>query len=177
MPDKSTAKSRNRDSIGNVLRVAVGVSFVCSVLVSATAVLLRPQQIANETRYRQEIVLDVAGLYTPGADIHALFSSIDTRLVDLASGDYVTSADAGAFDHIAAATDAELSIAIPANLDVAGLRRRALTAPVFRVMRGDAVEQIILPVYGSGLWSTMYGYLAHRAGRPDGARPAFLRTR
>lgn len=172
MADESPDKPRNRDSIRNVLLVAVGVSFVCSVLVSATAVLLRPLQIANETRYRQEIVLDVAGLYSPGDDVQALFSGIDTRLVELASGDYVTSVDANSFDHIAAATDAEQSIGIPENQDVAGLRRRAHYAPVFRVMHDDVVEQIILPVYGSGLWSTMYGYLSIE---PDGQTVRGLR--
>lgn len=172
MADETKEKPRNRDSIRNVLLVAVGVSFVCSVLVSATAVLLRPQQVLNETRYRQEIVLDVAGLFSPGDDVQALFSGIDARIVDLASGEYVTSVVADAFDHIAAATDAELSIEIPAIQDVAGLRRRARLAPVYRVMRGDVVEQIILPVYGSGLWSTMYGYLAIE---PDGRTVRGLR--
>ena len=172
MAEQTAKPVRNRDSIANVLLVAVGVSLVCSVLVSATSVLLRPKQVDNENRYRQEIVLDVAGLYSPGDDVEVLFAGIDTRLVDLESGRYVDDADADGFDHIAVVADPEQSTAIPPELDIAGLRRRALRAPVFRVMRGDAVEQIILPVYGSGLWSTMYGYLALE---PDGQTVRGLR--
>lgn len=160
MPDAKGKSGRSRDSVANVLIVAIGVSLACSVLVSATAVLLRPQQENNQTLYRQRIVLEVAELYEPGDDIGERFAGIDARLVDLASGNYVTSMDARTFDPLAASTDSELSVPIPGDADVANIRRRAIYAPVYLVRRGDAVEQVILPVYGSGLWSTMYGYLA-----------------
>ena len=32
--------------------------------------------------------------------------------------------------------------------------------PVYQVKEGDVVKQIILPVNGYGLWSTLYGFLA-----------------
>lgn len=150
----------NRDSVANTLIVAVGVSLVCSVLVATASVLLKPVQEANETRYRQKIVLDVAGLYTPGTDIDEQFAAIDARLVDLASGDYVTTLDADDFDALAASNDDKLGIAIPEEFDIAGLRRRAIYAPVYLVREDGRIRQFILPVYGSGLWSTMYGYLA-----------------
>lgn len=157
--------SDSRDSIGNTFFVAIGISIVCSVLVSAAAVLLKPRQEQNETLYRQRIVLEVAGLYEPDADISARFAEIDARLVELQSGDYVETPDARDFDPLAAARDAELSIRIPEAFDVASIRRRAIYAPVYLVRDGDALEQVILPVYGTGLWSTMYGYLALE---PDG---------
>ena len=153
----------SRDSISNTLIVAVGVSLFCSILVSATAVILKPQQIRNQELYRQKIVLEVAGLYDSDAEIDALFANIDSRLVDLDSGDYVDDMDAKSFDPLSASKDPALSIAIPANLDIAGIRRRARIAPVFLVSEAGDVSQIILPVYGSGLWSTMYGYLALEA--------------
>ena len=59
----------SRDSIANTLFVAIGVSLVCSVLVSAAAVVLRPLQEKNKNAFRQRIVLEVAGLYEPDADI------------------------------------------------------------------------------------------------------------
>lgn len=46
------------------------------------------------------------------------------------------------------------------------------TAEVFLVRDGDAIEQVILPVYGAGLWSTMYGYLSLEA---DGSTVRGLR--
>jgi len=155
----------SRDSITNTFVVAIGVSLVCSVLVSAAAVLLQPLQEKNERLYRQQIVLEVAGLYEPGVDVGDRFAAIDTALVDLAKGTYVDSIEAEGFDVAAEAKDPSLSIAIPAELDEAGIKRRAIYAPVYLVRDDNAISQIILPVYGKGLWSTMYGYLALE---PDG---------
>jgi Na+-transporting NADH:ubiquinone oxidoreductase subunit C len=158
-------KPRSRDSMINTLIVALGVSLFCSVLVSATAVILKPQQIRNQELYRQKIVLEVAGLYEPDQDVAALFDNVDSRLVDLEGGHYADNIDVGGFDQLAASKDPALGVDIPESLDVAGIRRRARYAPVFLVTEGDELSQIILPIYGSGLWSTMYGYLALE---PDG---------
>jgi Na+-transporting NADH:ubiquinone oxidoreductase subunit C len=102
----------------------------------------------------------VAGLLSPGADIATQFDAIASRMVELASGDYIDSPDAREFDVVMAAGDAELGVAIPPAQDLAGIRRRSIYAPVYLVHRDGQLQQIILPVYGSGLWSTMYGYLA-----------------
>ena len=119
--DVSTTPKRSRDSMSNTLIVAIGVSFVCSILVASAAVLLKPRQLQNEEEYRQRIILDVAGLYDPGADLATLYSSIEETTTELASGEL---------------------------------------APVYLVMDGARTEQVILPIEGAGLWSTMYGYLA-----------------
>lgn len=163
---------RDRDGIANTLLVSVTLSLVASVLVAGAAIALKPRQLLNEERYRQQIILDVAGLYEPGADIAALFAGIDTRVVDLESGDYTTGIDAVAFDAEIAARDPDDSVAIPAAADVAGLRRRAKVSPVYLVRENGAVSQVILPVYGPGLWSTMRGFLA--VG-PDGKTVEGLR--
>lgn len=155
----------NRDSIRNTFIVAIGVALVCSVLVSAAAVILKPLQEQNETRYRQQIVLRVAGLYEPGADVGEQFAAIDARIVDLATGEYVDGIDPEAYDMAAAASDPDTSVRIPPEEDVAGLRRRARYAPVYLVRAAGELDQLILPVYGAGLWSTMYGYLSVA---PDG---------
>ncbi len=122
MPDAAnTSPKRSRDSIGNTLFVAIGVSLVCSILVASAAIILKPRQLQNEEEFRQRIILDVAGLYEPGADIAALYSSIEERSIAFASGEQ---------------------------------------APVYLVMDGPQIEQVILPVEGAGLWATMYGFLA-----------------
>ena len=158
--DKKT-RSFSRDSIANTLVVAIGVSLVCSVLVASTSVLLKPQQAKNQEVYRQKIVLDVAGLYEPGADVEALFADgVEVRLVDLESGDYSSLLDARTFDALEMRNDPQLSIAVPDELDIAGIRRRAIYSSVYIVAGRDNTQQIILPVHGSGLWSTMYGFLA-----------------
>lgn len=164
--------SSSRDSISNTLIVAISLSLVCSVVVSATAVSLKPLQERNAREYQQRIILDVAGLSDPSRTIEESFGSVDVRLVDLATGEYVDDVDPKAFDAVAAANDPAMSVAIPEDLDIAGIRRRAVYAQVHIVSGGDGIEQVILPVHGSGLWSTMYGYLALE---PDGTTVRGLR--
>jgi Na+-transporting NADH:ubiquinone oxidoreductase subunit C len=149
----SEKKEFNRDSISNTLIVAVGLSLVCSIIVSSAAIVLKPVQAKNEELFRQQIILDVAGLMEPGADVTALFETIETRVVDLESGEYVEGVDTTEM------------LTIPADLDLAGIGQRARYIPVYLVQKDDALDQIILPVHGKGLWSTMYGYLSVA---PDG---------
>ena len=149
----SDKKEFDRDSISNTLIIAIGLSLVCSIIVSSAAIVLKPVQAKNEEVFRQRIILDVAGLMEPGGDIDTLFASIDTRTVELASGTYKDDADM------------EATVAIPDQLDLAGISQRAENVDVYLVTNNGRVEQIILPVYGKGLWSTMLGYLAVA---PDG---------
>ena len=164
MPDEKKP-GFSRDSIGNTLFVAIGVSLVCSVLVSAAAIVLRPLQEANQSEFRQRIVLEVAGLYEPGVPVEAQFGNIDTRIVDLETGQYVDDVDPQSFDAEAAANDPKLSVNVPKDEDIAKLGRRAVYAPVYVVMDDGEPQQYILPVRGKGLWSTLYGYLSVK---PDG---------
>ena len=161
MPEnRNESAAQKRDSISNTLIVAISVSFVCSLLVSGASVLLQPKQLENAERYRQAIILDVAGRYEPGVDVAALFANIEVRMVRLADGLYVDSIDARSFDATSAARDPDLGVLIPGELDLAQIRQRASFAPVYILRDNGAIEQVILPIYGAGLWSTMYGYLA-----------------
>ena len=162
----------DRDSISNTLIVAIGLSLVCSVIVSSAAIVLKPIQEKNEEEFRQKIILDVAGLMVPGGNTAELFASIEPRMVNLESGDYIDTVDPASFDALMAAGDPVLGIAIPDELDIAGIGRRATVAPVYLVRDGDAIAQVILPVYGKGLWSTMLGYLSLA---PDGTTVKGLR--
>jgi Na+-transporting NADH:ubiquinone oxidoreductase subunit C len=162
----------SRDSIGNTLIVAIGVSLLCSVLVSAAAIVLRPLQEANQNEFRQRIVLEVAGLYDPDVPIGEQFGNIETRLVDLETGQYVDDVDPQSFDAEAAANDPSLGVGIPKDQDIAKIGRRAVYAPVYIVTEDGAPQQYILPVRGKGLWSTLYGYLSIE---PDGKTVSGLR--
>jgi Na+-transporting NADH:ubiquinone oxidoreductase subunit C len=162
----------SRDSISNTLMVAIGVSLVCSVLVSAAAITLRPLQEANQNEFRQRIVLEVAGLYDPGEPVAEQFGNIETRIVDLETGQYVEDVDPESFDAEAAANDPKLGVNIPKDEDIAKIGRRAAYAPVYVVKDGGDIQQYILPVRGKGLWSTLYGYLSVA---PDGNTVAGLR--
>ncbi|QOC21391.1 Na(+)-translocating NADH-quinone reductase subunit C [Wenzhouxiangella sp. AB-CW3] len=149
--------ANQKESIGNTLKVAFFVCLVCAVIVSTLAVGLRPAQQDNRNLFRQQNILQAAGLYERGMDIRAAFENIERRFVEIETGEYVERSED--FDQRRAARDPEESREV--SPDPAGIRRQAKVAEVFlaRDETGN-INRIILPVHGYGLWSTMYGFLA-----------------
>lgn len=150
----------DRDTPGRVLAVAALVCVVCAVLVSAAVVLLRPIQDRNALLQRQRDILEVAGLYQPGASVEAQFARIEPHLVKLSDGSYVEGGDAIRFDIAKMSRDPKQSDPVPGDVDVAKVHRRPRDMPVFLVRGETGIETVILPVHGYGLWSTMYAYVA-----------------
>jgi Na+-transporting NADH:ubiquinone oxidoreductase subunit C len=125
-------------------------------------VLLRARQRSNRAQERRE-GLERLIARLPG--IEAIFArtgahDVETVIVDLASGRPVPSIDAATFDARAAATDPASSVAIPRDLDLAGLERRATVSPVYVVREGGAVALVVLPVEGSGYGGPIRGFVA-----------------
>lgn len=148
------------DSVGKMLLVTIILSLVCSVLVASAAVFLKPLQLRNVELARKARILEVAGLMEPGRPIKELFEGVQARLVDLETGSFSDAFDPNSFDQQVAARDPALSEAVPPWEDIAGIRRKSRYAPVYLIESDGRIEQIILPVHGYGLWSTMYGFLA-----------------
>ncbi|MBB02628.1 MAG: Na(+)-translocating NADH-quinone reductase subunit C [Rubinisphaera brasiliensis] len=156
-----------RDTIGGTFAIAAVLCVVCSVVVSATAVGLRPIKNKNEKLSFQREVLTVAGLYNkdenkPG-EIPELFKSVDPVLVNIddakvADTDKVS---VDTFDLKAVSVDPDTSMDIPDPMNLAGINRREKYTMVYIVKKDDgSLDQIILPVRGKGLWSTMWGLLS-----------------
>ncbi len=154
-----------RDSVIGTFTVATLLCVVCSLLVSSAAVGLRPLQVSNRALEKKRNILEAAGFASrlDAVAVDEAIRRIETRVVDLATGQYVGSEtiDPATYDPVAAARDHELSIAIAQNDDLAAIKRRQKYSLV-HVVKDDAgeVEQIVLPVKGMGLWSTLYGFLA-----------------
>lgn len=152
------------DSFKKTVMVAFWLCLAGAILVSGSAVALKPLQEANKSRDEKVNILDVAGLLEPGADVDAAFANIETRIVDLATGDYSDGAvDAKAYDQWKATKDPALSEAIPADKDIASIKRKPKYAKVYLVKQDGRTKTLILPVNGYGLWSTMYGFIALQA--------------
>lgn len=151
---------RDKNAISWTLFIAVAVCLVCSVFVSWTAVEMKPLQERNKELERKRNILAAAGLLDEDTDVAAAFARVETRLVDLATGEYVADRDPAGFDPMAAARDPERNVRIPESEDLAGIRRRARLAQVYLFREGGELRRVILPVYGKGLWSTLYGFLA-----------------
>ena len=97
-PTEETREAFDRDSVRNTLIVAVGLSLVCSILVAGVAILLGPVQEQNEVRFRQRIIMEVAGLEGSAADLDARLERIEARIIDLETGQYVDDIDPEDFD-------------------------------------------------------------------------------
>ena len=55
----------------------------------------------------------------------------------------------------------ELSSLVPKSEDIAIIKRRENIAPIYVWLSDDeAIEKIVLPIRGYGLWGTLYGYLS-----------------
>ncbi|MCL4112502.1 UNVERIFIED_CONTAM: hypothetical protein GTU68_039412 [Idotea baltica] len=121
---------------------------VCSILVSAAAVVLKPMQEANKAFDKKRNILEIAGLMEEGKSVDELYKQIEARVIDTATGEYVDSVDAQTYDQ-------------NKEDDIAGIKRRAKYTSVYLVKdENDKVKSVILPVHGYGLWSTLYGFLA-----------------
>ena len=159
MPEEQP-KGHNNETIGKTLLVAVILCLVCSLVVSTAAVTLRPLQVANKLLDKKRNILLAAGLLEKADDVESAFEQVQARLVDLATGDYVEDADPSLHDPQAAARDPAMSVTITPEDDLAGIRRRARHATVYLVEDAAGLHSVILPVYGAGLYSTLYGFIA-----------------
>jgi len=130
------------DSTAKTVGVALLVALVCSLVVSVTAVTLKPRQDANrlvEKAASMMGMVEVLGLGAPQA-----------RYVELATGAYAN-------------RDAGTSTRLPAERDRAGLGSREDVATVYEVRDDGRLNLLILPVRGAGYQSMLKGYLALKA--------------
>ncbi|MCK0097357.1 NADH:ubiquinone reductase (Na(+)-transporting) subunit C [Yoonia sp. F2084L] len=154
--------ARPNDDHIKVFGVALLVAMISAAFVSTAAVALKPLQDAHleaERAARMAQMLDTlpglrAVMEEAGVD------TLETRVVDLATGAFVPDIDPADYDVQAAASDPEQSTAIPPDVDVAGLRRRADYALVHLLERDGALLLIVLPVEGTGYQSTIRAMLA-----------------
>ncbi len=148
------------DSPKKMLIVAVALCLVCSVVVSSAAVLLKPLQLENAALDRKRNIVEVAGLLGSDGDVETAFQRVEPRVVNLETGEFAEDIDPAKYDQRKAAKDPKRSEALSKDEDIASIGRRARFSTVYFVREGDAIRQVILPVHGYGLWSTLYGFLA-----------------
>jgi Na+-transporting NADH:ubiquinone oxidoreductase subunit C len=148
------------DNIIKTIGVATLLCLVCSVIVSGAAIILKPQQVANKLLDKKRNILIVAGISDDSKTVKELFAQIDTRVVDMSTGEFTDAVNAETFDQRKAANDAEYRVDLSKSQDVASIGAISKYGNVYLLRDGDAVSKIILPIRGYGLWSTMYGFIA-----------------
>ena len=129
----------------------------CAIIVSVTAVSVRPEQNLNVENEKKIKILAAAGIQTDKVDEE--FSKIKTVFVDFETDELVIIDPA--YDHIKAASNPDLSTVIPKADDIAVLKRRENIGTIYVwVDEQNDIEKLVLPIRGYGLWGTLYGYLS-----------------
>jgi len=157
----------SNDSIKKTVLVVLGVCLVCSLLVSTAAVKLFPLQEVNRKLDKVKNILVAGELYNEEADIAKTYDEkIEPVLIELATGEPVTEENfddvlnVENFDITVLANHPEYGRSIPQPQDLADIKISPKYMLVYFIKEGEEINKIILPVYGKGLWSTMYAFLA-----------------
>ncbi len=157
----------SQDSTLRTFQVATGICLVCSLFVSTAAVMLAPRQGENRRLDKIANVLMAGTLEEAGKSAGEVYRErVQERWVNLSDGGFVPEErladlpDANEFDIRVMMSDALLGEDVPPDEDIAGIKRRPKNMVVYLVTEGERLQQVILPIYGKGLWSTLYGFLA-----------------
>jgi Na+-transporting NADH:ubiquinone oxidoreductase subunit C len=155
------------DNIKKNITMALAVCLVCSVLVSTSVVLLKPRQDSNKQLEKIRNILIAGNLADNHLSIKETYQQkIQTRLIELKSGSAVDwntihpIVNPDQFEIKTVLKEPSLREEIPAALDLARIKFKSKYMPVYLVKEKQPFSQIILPIYGKGLWSTMYGFIA-----------------
>lgn len=157
----------SNDNTKKTIIVALGVCLVCSILVSTAAVSLRQIQKENQKLERLRNILVAGDLWRENIDIeNAYQENIRSVILDVETGDVVPESNYNdklnpdKFDINKMAKDGKYGKFVDSKQDIASLKRMPRFMAIYQVVENDEISKLILPVYGSGLWGTMYGFLA-----------------
>lgn len=132
----------------------------CSILVASAVVVLRPKQNVNRSLDFKKNILMSAGLLKPGINVEEVFKQVEPIVIDLDTGKSVPDINPSTFDQDKADRDPQYLEELQPSQDIAGIKRRSRLQKVYLVKKDGKLDQIILHIYGKGLWSTMKGFLA-----------------
>lgn len=150
------------DSRTKTLGVAFLVALVSASAVSVTSVVLKPRQQAHLDAAR---AAKLAAMIATHPGLSSILrdtggDSLNTVLVDLASGRVTDDVNPDRYDFLAAQRDPAQTTALTPQQDIAGIGRRPKLAPAYLLRGKDGLAMVVLPVYGTGYQSTIRAYLA-----------------
>lgn len=159
--------SSSKETFGKTVGFVFVVCLVCALLVSFSAVQLKPLQTANKLLDKQTKILEASNLLDfAGDDIVATYNRfVEAKMINLDTGEYIEDAsqqEIDMFDERRNSRDVTKS-SKPEN-DLAGINRRSNDAVIYLVRNGGGeIETVVLPIVGSGLWDLMYGFVGLEA--------------
>jgi len=148
------------DNIVKTIGVALVLCLICSVVVSAAATILKPKQVANKLLDKKANILSVSGIELAGRSVDEAFEQIETRVINLQTGEYTDAVDAVTYDQRKASKDPGMVLELSGDDNIAQIAGLPKYANVYLVRKDQQLDKIILPIEGYGLWGTLYGFLA-----------------
>jgi len=158
-----------RDTTKQTFLVATTLCLVCSVLVSAAAVILRPTQQRQKKLDIQRNILRVAGIDDKERSVAAQFQkNVEPVLIQLGETTQPRieepseeGIDLDTYDPRKAAKTKYDSVEVSPPGALPQIARREIFTIAYKIRKEDgSLDQVVLPVYGKGLWSTLYGFIA-----------------
>ncbi len=150
-----------KESTKKTFAVAAALCVVCAVIVSVSDVALKGLQQQNKALDGQVNVLRAAGAVLYDQKITAKeaqerFKNVQIVVVDLATGQIVRDVDPDAV-----LKDKKNVVVLKKEEDVAGIKTipKYAEAYLFKDDSG-ALRNVVLPVQGTGLWSTLRGFVS-----------------
>ena len=109
-------------------------------------------------------ILQAANIYKVDQDVASQFSQLEMKFIDFTSGKIIEeykNFDIETYDQIAVTRDPSLSTQIPASKDIAIVKNRENVGKIY-ILRDEigAIDKLVLPIRGYGLWGTLYGYIS-----------------
>ncbi|MDA3843936.1 MAG: Na(+)-translocating NADH-quinone reductase subunit C [Candidatus Kapabacteria bacterium] len=156
------------DSIKKIIMVSVGVCLVCSIFVCSAAVFLKPLQTQNKKLDKIKNILVAGDLMQEGIDPEKIFNEkIEAAIIEVATGEtfpkekYDDVLNIAKYEIKDIADNEKYGMDIPKDEDTPAIGRMPKFMLIYMVKDASGtVEKYILPIYGKGLWSTMYGFIA-----------------
>lgn len=157
----------SNDNIVKIFLVTLGVCVVCAILVATTTVTLKDKQEINKQLDKIENILSVSGLQYDKKNIFDIYEKqIEPLLIKLETGEQVPESqfdndlNIEKFNIKKLSNHSKYGKIIPANQDLADIKRMPKFMVVYQVLENNKLKKLILPIYGKGLWSTLYGFIA-----------------
>ena len=156
------------ESITKTIGVVVAICFVAAIFVSSAAVGLKPKQDENKKIDLLKNILIAGDLYKSDVtNVNETFQSkIVGEIIDLETGlvlpesNYDEILNLEEFDIKSVAGSEKHGKAISPDKDIASIQRMPKQIAIYKVNGEEGIDKYILPIYGKGLWSTMYGFIA-----------------
>ncbi len=150
----------SHDSTSKTIGISLIVTIVSSILVASSVVALRPIQEKNKALEKKRNVLLAAGIDVPKKQVEAEYKKITPAVYDLTTGKITDQIEPASFNLAKILKDKANTVKLTKDQDIAKIKVMPKYQVVYLVKDGENISSVILPIYGKGLWSTLYGFLA-----------------